>query len=82
MVDKCKDCAHLSPRDVFCGVCVLKGEKQSVDAEACGSFKPVSKCKYCSKYQPNEDGECLGTCAGTMVFPDLTGCEDFVATKA
>ena len=80
MENKCKDCANLSARDVFNGVCVLSKDKVLIDNAACDKFVPVHKCKYCAKYQPDAEKENIGTCDGIMVFPDLTGCEDYVAT--
>lgn len=77
----CNDCTNLSPRDVFRGVCVLSKDDVQLNNPACGSFKPVSKCKFCKKYVPSADKVNLGTCDGVMVYPDLTGCEDFVSTE-
>ena len=49
-----------------------------IDTPACPKFVCAAKCKYCAKYQPSEK-ENLGVCGGVMVYPDLTGCEDFTA---
>ena len=38
MCDKCKDCANLSARDVFNGVCIISKETVSIDAPVCENF--------------------------------------------
>lgn len=76
--DKCKDCANLSCRDVFSGVCVLSNKPVKLNDNVCKDFLRTNKCKYCAKYKQSKDNENLGSCDGTMVYPDLTGCEDFV----
>ena len=81
MCDKCKDCANLSARDVFNGVCIISKETVSIDAPVCEKFLRANKCKYCSKYIVSEKVPNLGTCDGDMVYPDLGGCEDFTPAE-
>ena len=78
MNDRCKDCRTRSARDVFRGVCTLSKETVLIDTPACPKFACAAKCKYCVKYQPAEKDN-LGVCGGVMVYPDLTGCENFTA---
>lgn len=80
--NKCKDCLNLSARDVFNGVCVIQNKPILIDTLACDDFVAAQKCKYCEKYGQSDQDPCLGVCEdGVMVFPDLTGCEDFVVAK-
>ena len=69
MCDKCKDCANLSARDVFNGVCIISKETVSIDAPVCEKFLRANKCKYCSKYIVSEKD------------PNLGGCEDFTPAE-
>ena len=43
MCDKCKDCANLSARDVFNGVCIISKETVSIDAPVCKKFLRANK---------------------------------------
>jgi hypothetical protein len=74
--NKCKDCASLSARDVFSGVCVVKKQPVLVDEKVCERFSAAQRCKFCSSYETGGEAN-LGTCKGSMVYPDLGGCENF-----
>lgn len=78
MTQTCGDCVNLSGRDVFNGYCEKNEKSMLVDEAACQEFESTVKCKFCSNYQPS-DQEFLGVCNGSMVYPDLSGCEEFAA---
>ena len=77
---KCYDCIHLAPVDVFSGICHLSKKSIQVDAEACGDYEPLPKCKFCAQYRPLEGEPYLGTCGSSVVtYPDLVTktCDSF-----
>jgi hypothetical protein len=78
LVQRCADCDHYIPVDVFKGLCEVNKGTVQIDDPACKECAPVKKCKFCKHYSPKE--ECLGFCkAEELTYPDLVTrtCEMF-----
>jgi len=78
VVQRCADCDHFVPVDVFKGLCHVNKRTVQVDDLACEECGPVRKCKFCKDYSPKE--EYLGLCKGEeLTYPDLVTrtCEMF-----
>lgn len=78
VVQRCADCDHYVPVDVFKGLCHLSKHSVRVDDPACEECAPVKKCKFCKHYSSKE--EYLGMCKGEeLTYPDLVTrtCEMF-----
>jgi len=78
VVQRCADCDHFIPVDVFNGICHINKRTVKTDDPACKECAPVKRCKFCKHYSPRE--EYLGLCKGEeLTYPDLVTrtCEMF-----
>ena len=78
LVQRCADCDHFIPVDVFKGLCHINKRTVLADDPSCNECAPMKKCKFCRHYLAKD--EYLGLCkTQEPTYPDLVArtCEMF-----
>jgi 4-hydroxyphenylacetate decarboxylase small subunit len=80
------DCRNFAAIDVAKGICHRTKELVLADADHCGHYVPIQKCKLCVHFAPGDQylGACNAVPGKPMTYPDLitVTCEMFVSADA
>ena len=74
----CRDCHDFAPIDVVKGVCHVTKKTVLGDAEQCGDFNLMPKCKHCTQFAKNAETVEMGVCLASTTEPKFFAYPDMV----
>ena len=74
----CRDCHDYVPIDVVKGMCHVTKTIKLGDAEQCGDFSLMPKCKHCTQFMADSETVEMGVCQASTTEPKFFAYPDMV----